>query len=375
MRLIVTGGCGFLGSNLAADAIARGDEVTVFDNLRRTGAADNLRWLREQGRFDFVHGDVRHAGELDALVAARRPDAVFHLAGQVAMTTSIADPVLDFETNARGTLNLLEAVRRHAPEAAVLYSSTNKVYGDLEQFRYRETDTRYVCADRPRGFAEDVPLDFHSPYGCSKGAADQYMLDYARIFGLRTVVFRHSSMYGGRQFATFDQGWIGWFCGRALEARRDPGTGPFTISGSGKQVRDLLHARDMVRLYREATAAIDRIRGRAFNIGGGMDNSLSLLELFAWLERRLDVHLDYRRLPPRESDQRVFVADTGAITGALGWRPRVGWEEGLETMLEWLEGHPAGGPARAAGTGSAAPAAPPDRRPRPDRPPPPARAR
>src|SRR6185369_403089 len=208
MKLLITGGCGFLGSNLAAHALKRGDELLVFDNLYRNGSLHNLRWLQEQGRFCFVHGDIRNANDVQRLISEFCPDAIFHLAGQVAMTTSIANPRMDFEVNAMGSHNLLEAVRLHAPDAAVLYSSTNKVYGDLEQFNYRETDTRYECLDRPAGFDEMTTLDFHSPYGCSKGAADQYMLDYARIFGLKTVVFRHSSMYGGRQFATYDQGWV-----------------------------------------------------------------------------------------------------------------------------------------------------------------------
>lgn len=337
MRLIITGGCGFLGSNLAAHALGRGDEVILFDNLSRVGAAENLAWLREKGSPRFIHGDIRSREEVARLVRDQRPDALFHLAGQVAMTTSIASPTRDFEINALGTLNLLEAVRHHAPEAPVLYSSTNKVYGDLEQFTYRKTDTRWVCEEYPEGFPENVGLEFHSPYGCSKGAADQYMLDYARIFGLTTIVFRHSSMYGGRQFATFDQGWVGWFCQQALDTREGRLGEPFTISGDGRQVRDLLHARDMVNLYFSAVERADELRGNAFNIGGGIDNSLSLLELFAHLEERLDVALRFRKLPPRESDQRVFVADTTAIRERLGWQPEVSWQEGLGEMLDWLE--------------------------------------
>ncbi len=337
MRLIVTGGCGFLGSNLAAHALRQGDEVILFDNLSRVGATENLAWLRQQGSPRFIHGDIRNREEVARLVRDHSPDTIFHLAGQVAMTTSIASPTLDFEINALGTLNLLEAVRHHAPRAAILYSSTNKVYGDLEQFTYRESESRWICNEHPRGFPESVGLEFHSPYGCSKGAADQYMLDYARIFGLDTVVFRHSSMYGGRQFATCDQGWIGWFCQQALATRDGTLQEPFTISGDGKQVRDLLHARDMVNLYFSAAERAAELRGRAFNIGGGIDNSLSLLELFTHLEQRLGTHLRFRRLPPRESDQRVFVADTTAIREALGWQPQVTWQEGLEEMLGWLQ--------------------------------------
>lgn len=336
MKLLVTGGCGFLGSNLAAHAIAQGMEVCVFDSLYRHGAADNLAWLRQQGRFDFVHGDIRNANDVDRAIRRFRPDQVFHLAGQVAMTTSIENPRMDFEVNALGTLNVLEAVRAHVPQAGVIYSSTNKVYGDLEQYQYREDATRFVCVDHPGGFDEKVPLEFHSPYGCSKGAADQYLLDYHRIHGLNTTVFRHSSMYGGRQFATADQGWIGWFCQVAVEGKKGLRKESFTISGTGKQVRDVLHARDMITLYFKAAAQRDAVAGQVFNIGGGIDNSLSLLELFALLEEFLGIRLDYRQLPPRESDQRVFVADIGKASRVLDWTPQVSAREGVKAMLEWV---------------------------------------
>jgi CDP-paratose 2-epimerase len=220
--------------------------------------------------------------------------------------------------------------------ATVVYSSTNKVYGDLAQYTYRETETRYECIDKPNGFDEITPLEFHSPYGCSKGAADQYMLDYARIFGLKTVVFRHSSMYGGRQFSTYDQGWVGWFCQKAIGTRNGTIDMPFTISGSGKQVRDVLHAEDMKRLYFAAHANIDREKGQVFNIGGGMANSLSLLELFSLLEEITGVELNYTKLPVRESDQKVFVADITKAKDVLGWEPEVVPSQGISQMIEWI---------------------------------------
>lgn len=335
MKLLITGGCGFLGSNLASHALSQGIDLCVFDSLYRHGSQSNLQWLRSQGRFDFVHGDIRNANDVQRVIARVKPDAIFHLAGQVAMTTSIADPRMDFEVNALGTLNLLEAVRAHAPQAVVIYSSTNKVYGDLEQYQYRETDTRYVCVEHPMGFDEETPLDFHSPYGCSKGSADQYLRDYHRIFGLKTVVFRHSSMYGGRQFATADQGWIGWFCQMAAEGRAGRRQEPFTISGNGKQVRDVLHADDMISLYFSTLKNADVAAGQAFNIGGGIDNSLSLLELFLLLEVEIGLPLQYINLPPRESDQRVFVADIGKMERLTGWKPHVSAQQGVSSMLAW----------------------------------------
>lgn len=335
MKLLITGGCGFLGSNLAAHAIEQGIDLVVFDNLSRFGAVANLQWLQSKGSFKFVHGDIRNSNDVSRIVKELKPDAVYHLAGQVAMTTSIANTRMDFEVNALGSFNVLEAVRDYSPNACVLYSSTNKVYGDLEQFNYEETPTRYSCTSKPNGFDETVPLDFHSPYGCSKGSADQYMLDFHRIFGLRTVVFRHSSMYGGRQFATADQGWVGWFCEQAVQTQRSSNH-RFTISGTGKQVRDVLHAEDMISLYYAATSRIDSAAGQAFNIGGGMPNSLSLLELFNILEQITNTKMNFDRLPPRESDQRVFVADLAKAQQVLQWAPGVSAFDGVSKMVDWI---------------------------------------
>ena len=336
MKILITGGCGFLGSNIASESLKSGDELVVFDNLYRTGSVHNLGWLKNQGKFEFVHGDIRNENDVTKLVMSNRSDVIFHLAGQVAMTTSIADPRLDFEVNALGTFNLLNAVRQISPETGVIYSSTNKVYGDLEQYDYSETDTRYECIEKPNGFDESVNLSFHSPYGCSKGSADQYVLDYARIFDLKTTVFRHSSMYGGRQFTTYDQGWVGWFCTKAIEIRNGELREPFTISGNGKQVRDLLYARDMVDLYKKAARNIEKIKGEAFNVGGGINNSFSLLELFSFLEQEFDITMRYKMIPPRESDQKVFVADISKVREFLSWEPKVCKEDGIRKMIKWL---------------------------------------
>ena len=252
------------------------------------------------------------------------------------MTTSMQSPRRDFEINVLGSVNVLEAVRQYSPATAVVYASSNKVYGNLQHLDLVEAATRYQPRDpAQKGVDEQVAIEFHTPYGCSKGAADQYMLDYARGFGLNTVVFRHSTIYGGRQFATYDQGWVGWFCRQALEAKADPSRPPFTVSGDGKQVRDLLHVSDAVRAYLAAYEHIEKGRGEAFNIGGGLENSMSLLELLQLLERRLDLQLHYTHLPWRQSDQKFFVADNGKAEQFLKWSPTMSKGQGIEDVLRW----------------------------------------
>lgn len=337
MKFLITGGCGFLGANLGAEVLRRGDELFVIDNLSRTGGNQNLAWLRGQGAFEFYDRDIRNLHELQFVLKKTQPDAIFHLAGQVAMTTSIADPRLDFETNVIGGHNLLTAVRDYCPEAPLLYSSTNKVYGDLDQFQFTENERRYTCDAFPMGFPETIALDFRSPYGCSKGAIDQYMLDYSRTYGLSTTVFRHSSIFGSRQFSSYDQGWIGWFVQQALLTRKGLLREAFTISGDGKQVRDVLFSEDLVALYFSAIEHRDAVKGQAFNIGGGMANSLSLLELFEFLEQELNVHLKFRKTPWRLSDQKVFVADLSKIASATGWKPRTAARDGLQRMIQWVD--------------------------------------
>ena len=337
MKVLINGGCGFLGSNLASYGIEHGYDITVFDNLSRLGSAANLEWLRSLGDFRFIHGDTRNKNDVETVIKNGCFDAVFHLAGQVAMTTSIENPYKDFEINTLGTFNVLDSIRKYSPETAILFSSTNKVYGDLENYKYEETETRYKCVEFPNGFDESVPLDFRSPYGCSKGAADQYVLDFSRIFGLKGVVFRHSSMYGSRQFATYDQGWIGWFVQKAIEKKTNPDCEPFTISGTGKQVRDILHANDMINLYYTALKNVNDVCGQAYNIGGTMEQSLSLLELFDMLNEMLGIDLEYTHLPPRQSDQKVFVADIGKINSRIGWKPAVTAREGISSMIDWIE--------------------------------------
>jgi len=335
MKYLITGGCGFVGSNIAAHLAKVGAQVTVLDNLSRTGASENLAWLRSQGDVQFFYGDTRNANDVAQLFKATSPEVIFHLAGQVAMTTSMQDPRKDFEINVQGSVNLLENVRQHCRAATVVYSSSNKVYGELATVRLREDERRYVAPDHPNGLDETIGLDFQTPYGCSKGAADQYMLDYARCYGLNTVVLRHSTIYGGRQFSTYDQGWVGWFCRQALDVLETPERTPFTISGNGKQVRDLLYVDDAVACYLAAADCITEARGQVFNIGGGIENSCSLLELFEILETDLGVKLRYEQLPWRHSDQKFFVANTAKAERVLGWRPKVSRIEGVRRMLAW----------------------------------------
>ena len=333
MAYLVTGGCGFVGSNLTAELLRRGEQVVVMDNFTRPGTPINLAWLQDAGKFNFFHGDIRNSHDLEAIFRRFPIECVFHLAGQVAMTTSLDNPRRDFEVNVLGSINVLENVRLHAPDATVVYASSNKVYGELEDCVLEELPTRYEPQGR-KEVDERARLEFYTPYGCSKGAADQYMLEYARNFGVNSVVFRHSTIYGGRQISTFDQGWVGWFCQQALETKAKP-QHSFTINGDGKQVRDLLHVSDAVACYLAAHEHRDSARGQAFNIGGGYANSMSLRELFAHLEKELGIAMNPRPLPWRANDQKYFVADNSKASKMLKWQPKVSREQGIADSLAW----------------------------------------
>ena len=342
MRILITGGCGFLGSNLAQTCFENGNDVTVIDNLSRSGTDKNCEWLKtlaqeKKVKFNFVKSDTKDFSPISEIVKELKPIIIFHLAGQVAMTTSLENPRRDFDTNVVGGFNILESVRQFSPESIILYSSTNKVYGDLEHVSIEEAETRYVTPKFPKGFDEKIGLDFQSPYGCSKGATDQYMLDYARLFKLKTVVFRHSTIFGGRQFATFDQGWVGWFTQQAIKTKKGLLKEPFTIAGTGKQVRDILFISDLIDCYFKAVNSISKTAGQAYNIGGGMENSLSLLELFQILESQLSVKLNFTKLDWRASDQRVFVADTSKAIRDFGFQVNTNKVEGIRKMISWIE--------------------------------------
>jgi len=333
MKWLITGGAGFIGCHAAARFHEAGHRVVVVDNLSRRGADTNLEWLRSRGVTEFVKADVRDPRAMNELLAEHADaDAVLHLAAQVAVTTSVVDPRTDFDINALGTFNVLEAVRTAARgRPAVLYSSTNKVYGNLEHVQVVEANGRYAYADRPDGVDESEPLDFHSPYGCSKGAGDQYVRDYARIYGLKTVAFRQSCIYGTRQFGIEDQGWIAWFCVAVTTGQ------PFTIFGDGKQIRDTLWVGDLIDAYERAVERIDSVSGEVFNLGGGPSNTMSLLELVARLERAFGRELRPAFADWRPGDQRVFVADVRKAERLLGWRPRVSTAEGVEKLIGWVK--------------------------------------
>jgi CDP-paratose 2-epimerase len=334
-KWIITGGAGFIGCHAASHFHAAGNRVVLVDNLSRRGADANLAWLRDQGITDFNRADVRDSAAIDDLLARHADaDAVLHLAGQVAVTTSVADPRADFEANALGTLNVLEAVRLRAEgRPAVIYSSTNKVYGHLEHVRVVERDGRYAYEDRPFGIDESEPSDPVSPYGCSKSAGDHYVLDYARIYGMKTLSFRQSCVFGTRQFGIEDQGWIAWFCVAATLGR------PFAIYGDGKQVRDTLWVGDLVEAYGRALDRIEAVKGQAINVGGGPANTLSLNELVEILSRAFGRRFDPPRADWRPGDQRVFVADIRKAGRLLDWSPKVGTVEGVERLLGWVRGN------------------------------------
>jgi CDP-paratose 2-epimerase len=334
-RVLVVGGAGFIGSNVT-DAFARaGSAVTVYDDFSRPGSRLNAQWLRttHPRRVRILRGDVRRGGRrLAALVD--ESDLVVHNAGQVAVTTSVVDPRRDFEINAAGTLEVLEALRASRRRPPMIFSSTNKVYGALEDVRTRRRGRRWGFVDAPRGIDERRPLDFHSPYGCSKGAADQYVRDYARIYGLRTVVFRKSCIYGPHQFGVEDQGWVAWFVIAALHGR------PITIYGDGCQVRDVLHVDDLVRAYRAAYRRIDDVAGEVFNIGGGPRFTLSLLELLEILRALLGRPVPVAYADWRPGDQTVYVSDVGKAARRLDWRPRIDPASGVRRLAAWVRANP-----------------------------------
>lgn len=332
MKYLITGGAGFIGSNYVNRLLERGEDVVVYDNLSRAGAPRNVDWLRQthgSSSFQLVTGDVRDAALLTS--TANAADIIVHLAGQVAVTTSVTHPREDFEINALGTFNAIEAARLSTRDPILLYASTNKVYGGMEDMPLAESATRWQYASLKHGCPEAQPLDFHSPYGCSKGTGDQYVRDYARIYGLRTVVLRQSCIYGPRQFGVEDQGWLAWFIIAAVTGK------PITIYGDGKQVRDVLHVDDLLDAYDASIERIDDVAGKVYNVGGGAKNVISVYsEFFPMLEKLLGHKIPVERGDWRPGDQRVFYADIRKAAEGLGWQPKINVAEGIKKLFDWV---------------------------------------
>lgn len=331
-NILITGGAGFIGVNAVKRFVEDGFDVTVFDNLSRRGTDLNVKYLENHyaGKYRLVKGDVRNdISSLKELAASH--DVILHLAAQVAVTTSVTDPRTDFDINALGTFNVLEAARASAKKPMVIYASTNKVYGGLEHMPVVEDGDRVKFKEGMSGVTEICPLDFHSPYGCSKGAADQYVRDYSRIYDLKTVVLRQSCIYGPHQLGVEDQGWVAWFLIAAMFGR------PVTVYGTGKQVRDLLYVDDLVDLYALAIDKIDMVSGQAFNVGGGMKNSLSLLEFLRIIDQDLKMPMKFSFSDWRPGDQPIFVSDNSKAKALLRWEPKTDVQKGIVHLVEWLK--------------------------------------
>lgn len=336
MRVLVTGGAGFIGCNIAKRFLDKKADVVIFDNLSRIGTPKNLDWLKRQHskNLTFIKGDIRNRELMDLLFGnpdLGEIDLVFHMAAQAAVTTSVVNPREDFDINALGTFNLLEAIRNSKQKPVIINASTNKVYGKMESVKIKEKKARYVYEGLPHGVSEGIPLDFYSPYGCSKGSADQYIIDYARIYGMKTINFRQSCIYGPRQFGVEDQGWVAHFIISAVLGR------PITIYGDGKQVRDVLFIDDLVDAFLAAVKNIGTTSGKAYNIGGGVKNSISLLEFIAILEETLGKKIELKLGDWRPGDQKLYLSDIRLAKKDFGWAPKIEVKKGIQLLIEWVK--------------------------------------
>lgn len=331
-RILITGGAGFIGSNIANHFIKKGDDVSVFDNFYRSGVHHNVQWLREQHGADFnlIEGDIRDFRAISK--AASGAQIIFHVAGQTAVTTSVEEPREDFEINALGTLNMLEAARTASEDPVIIYTSTNKVYGRMADMPVIEEESRYMYELHVDGVGETQPLDFHSPYGCSKGTADQYVHDYSRIYGLKTIVFRMGSIYGPHQFGLEDQAWIAYFVIAAIRGW------PITIYGDGKQVRDVLYIQDLLRAFELAIERVDITAGEIYNIGGGIKNTISIWNEFApLLSNLLSEPVQAEAFGAwRPGDQKVYFSDIRKAWQDFGWKPEINVEQGIQQLVKWV---------------------------------------
>ena len=328
---LIIGGAGFIGSNLASHLLKRNGSVTIFDNFSRQGTLLNLKWLQANyPNIRVVRGDIRF-DQKKLEDETKKADIIYHLAAQVAVTTSVINPREDFEINALGTFNVLEAVRKSKNKPILIYSSTNKVYGQMDDVEIIEGAKNYQYKNFPEGVSEERPIDFHSPYGCSKGAGDQYVRDYARIYGIRTIVFRQSCIYGPRQFGIEDQGWVAWFAIASVLNK------PITIFGDGKQIRDILYVDDLIGAFESAISNIEKTKGKIYNIGGGPKNTMSLLMLISRLEKLLAKKIKYSFSDWRAGDQRVFVSDISKAKKDFNWEPKISVEQGVKNLFLWVK--------------------------------------
>lgn len=329
-KVLITGGAGFIGTNLTL-SLLKENYVCVYDNLSRKGTERNLEYIKSHGfkNFEFIKGDIRDYKKLKETV--NKFDQIYHLAAQVAVTKSVENPIEDFEINALGTLYLLEIVRKNCPDAILIFSSTNKVYGELSHIKIKEKEKRYIFAGRKKGINEKENLDFHSPYGNSKGVADQYVRDYSRIYSLKTVVFRQSCIYGPYQFGNEDQGWVAHFVIKSILGEK------INIYGTGKQVRDILHVNDLINAYILAVKNIEKTNGEIYNIGGGWENTFSLLELIEFLEKKIKKEIKYEFFDWRPGDQKIFISDNSKFIKDTGWKIKISKEKGIEKLIKWVK--------------------------------------
>lgn len=327
LRWLITGGAGFIGTNLSAHLADRGEDIVIVDDLSRAGSEINAAFLAEYYRLYVNRIDISRQNDIAEFLGGMASfDVIAHIAGQVSLLESLKNPRRDFEINALGTLNVLEHVRLNSPETVVVGMSSNKVYGDLSQVKTVEGETRYVTPDYPNGFNEAMPLAFHGPYGCSKGSADQYLIDYSRMFNLRTASLRESSVYGPHQHPRSDQGWVAHLLEEAMDGR------VIRLNGVGKQVRDLLHVADLARLFVALAECLEPGAANAVNVGGGVENTMSILELFSWVRREIGIDIHYMTGPRRPSDQLVYISDLTTVKELTGWKPRIALVDGLANL-------------------------------------------
>ena len=330
-KIFITGGAGFIGTNASKYFAKKKWQVYVFDNLSRKGCTYNIKWLKKNTNIIFIKGDIRNFNNLSKTLASIKPEAILHCAGQVAVTTSFINPREDFEINALGNLNVLESIRTNNLKSTLIYTSTNKVYGNLDSTKVELNKKRYIYKNNIKGIDENHKTDFHSPYGCSKGAADQYVRDYSRMYGINSYVLRQSCIYGTNQYGIEDQGWIAWFVIASLLGKK------ITVFGDGKQVRDLLYIDDLNRLFEILANNKKKDIDRVYNVGGGLDFSLSILELLEILEKTLQIKIKVNFSKWRMGDQKLYISNNAKLKKTFGWEPTIHPKIGVKNLINWVK--------------------------------------